>query len=679
MKSLSGFTGVLLALLCAAGAAFGAEARPSPHIYESKFQDNLADHWNDNRLRLTPNGKRRFFGAFTGKSSAILRLQALPAHQLVRVRFTLFLFRGQGGNSKGAPDFWSLSDASGSTLFRTSFEFPHPSQPSEPAPRSQSFPDESPVSHPAGTGAAELGTLGNGANRENDPDAAADMVYHLEAVFPHTDSELELRFSSEFMGGPPQRTWGLENVTVETVKDFVERSDIENQKLWDDLTGQNAMNSWNALWRLAEGGPRTAAFVAQKLGPQNAEERARRLVHDLTASDSLSRERASAMVDDLAPSDIFMLSAALGSSETPDSLRPKLQKMIEELTAESAAFTPRVARLLRILGTPEAKAMLAGLEAPSPAVPANSPVTLVWQRGHAIEENSRTKRCVFTPDGKQLLSISGDGLRAWDAASGKCERFESARNFSSLGISPDGATVAAGTRTGPIFLWTLPNWNMRQLLGDRGWIWSFAFTPDSKQLWSGASDGIREWDINTAQQLRVVAVPTVTRHLCFSPDGLTLASSQNSYGNQQGCVVIRDPATGDAMRQIGRLRGKPTSAAFSPDGKLLALTKDNRNTIIYSFETGQKVNQFDSPGPEGECVVFTPDGKYLCVGGGGGDGTSVNQRGLHLYRMADGAEVWRFTNVNAMCGAAFSPDGARLAAIDDEGRVYLWDMRPGLE
>jgi WD40 repeat protein len=655
-------------------------ADPAP-FYRSQFQDGIAERWSSSQIRVTPDGKRRFMGEFAKKSNTILRLHGLPPHRLVRVRFNLLLFQAPGESPAGhEPDFWSLSDSSGAAFFRSSFELPHASHSSQPAPPSQSFPDEFPVAHPPGTGAAERGTLGAGVNRGNDPDATADMVYHLEVAFPNSDPDLELRFCSEFTDRQPQMTWGIENVIVEAVPDFIEHSDAENRKLWDDLLGRNAMDSWNASWRLAEGGPRTTAFVAQQLGAQTADERALRLVHDLTAGDSLSREKTSALIDALAPSDFLILSAALASPETPESLRPKLKKLIEDLTAESSPLLPRVTRLLRNLGEPDAKALLARLEIPPPPPPADSPLTLAWQHCHAIDENSQAERCTFAPDGKQLFSISADGLRVWDVETSKCIRFVSMTNFCSLAISPDGSTVAAGKKGGRVFLWQLPKWEMKQLNGHRGWAVALAFTPDSKRLWSGAFDGIRYWDLDTLQQLQTVAIPAQTRHLCISPDGQMLAANQNPYQNQPGCVVMRNVDTGDALRQIGRIRSGPAHAVFSPDGTLLAVAKDNDNALIYSVETGQKIKQFDSPGPQGQCVEFSPDGKYLCVAGGGGDGVSyLNQRGLHLYRMSDGADVWRFTSVTSMNCVAFSPDGAHLAAIDDEGRVYLWNVRGDLE
>lgn len=47
-------------------------------------------------------------------------------------------------------------------------------------------------------------------------------------------------------------------------------------------------------------------------------------------------------------------------------------------------------------------------------------------------------------------------------------------------------------------------------------------------------------------------------------------------------------------------------------------------------------------------------------------------RGLQLYRLSDGGEVWHSTLLNNCTGAAFPPDGTRLAAGDAERNFYVW-------
>jgi len=650
-------------------------------VYTTDFREGPAPKWSPSRFGSSSQGSRRFLGPFGKQSSAILNLDQLPPHRLIRVRFTLFLLHALPGNAmKENPNLWSLSVQGGPMLLRTTFDTHFTASTGS---HLQSFPDDFPAEHPAATGAAERGSLGNRYEGKDEPPfAPADIVYDLEAVFPHEGDAVELRFSSDFTKGPPDEDWGLKEVTVEAIPEYVKHSDAELRQLWAELIGRDAMRSWNALWRLVEAGPETAAFVVRTLGADDAEARAQRLVRDLTTGDSLAREKANATIDDLTPADTLMLQAALAAPGISEPLRGKLQKIIVGLTAESPAFTPRVIRLLRVIGTPEANRVRALLEPPAPPAYPDSPMTLAWQNSHAISQETPASRCVFTPDGKQLLSIGGDGVRAWDVSTGKSLRFVPLNDLRALAISPDGTIVAGSTKQSVIHLWRFPDWTPRaQLRGHRGILWGLAFKPDSKQLWSAALDGLRKWDLETSQELLALPVPAMTEYLSISADGKMLAASQNSSKEAgRPRLTLRDGETGEVFHNILNFPDKLPHSEFSPDGKLIAVTPWSGEAEVFSVETKKSVHYFDEPSPNGLCVTFSPRGKYLCVAGGGGLGTSgQNHRGLHLYRLDDEKEVWRFNNVRTCYCVAFSADGTHLAAGDDEGRVYLWNVRPDFE
>jgi len=64
-------------------------------------------------------------------------------------------------------------------------------------------------------------------------------------------------------------------------------------------------------------------------------------------------------------------------------------------------------------------------------------------------------------------------------------------------------------------------------------------------------------------------------------------------------------------------------------------------------------------------VAFSPDNKYLAVGG------SV---GVWLYDAVTFAEVGFFETGSWVWSVAFSPDGKILASGSEDGTVLLWDM-----
>ena len=235
----------------------------------------------------------------------------------------------------------------------------------------------------------------------------------------------------------------------------------------------------------------------------------------------------------------------------------------------------------------------------------------------------------FSPDGKTLATGSDDGtVRLWDVATGhqignpltghtgvglfggvqpgrqdpghRQRRWHGPavgcghrppdrqpphrphRRIFSVAFSPDGKTLASGSRDGTVRLWDVATGHQigNPLTGHTGSVWSVAFSPDGKTLASGGDDGtVRLWDVATGHQIG----DPLTGHtgsvwsVAFSPDGKTLAT-----GSDDGTVRLWDVATG---HQIGDPltghTGSVRSVAFSPDGKTLASGGDDDTVRLW--------------------------------------------------------------------------------------------------
>ena len=139
-------------------------------------------------------------------------------------------------------------------------------------------------------------------------------------------------------------------------------------------------------------------------------------------------------------------------------------------------------------------------------------------------------------------------------------------------------------------------------------------------------------------------------------------------------VTLRDAATGELKRQLGPFPAIVTSVNFSPDGQLLAVTPFSGGVIVFEVATGKERCRFSGPKPNAEYAIFSPDGRHLCIAGGGDVTAAEKDRGLILHRLSDGAEVWRFSGTRNCLSAAFSPDGQCLAATDGGRGVYVWKI-----
>ena len=119
--------------------------------------------------------------------------------------------------------------------------------------------------------------------------------------------------------------------------------------------------------------------------------------------------------------------------------------------------------------------------------------------------------------------------------------------------------------------------HIRTLTGPGGL--SVAFSPDGSTLASGSRDGVRVWDTQTGAHIRTLTGHTdVVRSVAFSPDSSTLAS-----GSEDKTVRMWDTQTGTPIRTLTGHTSGVHSVAFSPDGTILATGSDGGTILLWNL------------------------------------------------------------------------------------------------
>jgi WD40 repeat protein len=263
----------------------------------------------------------------------------------------------------------------------------------------------------------------------------------------------------------------------------------------------------------------------------------------------------------------------------------------------------------------------------------------------------------FSPDGTSLFSTwTDDNLWVCDATTGtprhaiKLEdpdRPDTYQSAISMYRSADGKTLVAfsyyhprkgGGRGNMETLIT--GWDTstrRQLFRRRrpGWDSWLALSPDARVL-AAAVPGdrsaikpamgtgpMRLEDVATGALL--LTFPTLdgqTWPLAFSPDGRLLASNNSDY-KRQGKAGDPAAATGQTLRlwEVATAAavlvlpaGWPDHAAFSPDGRLLAVAAPGQEILVWDLAHGREWRRLRGFDAEVTHLAFTPDGRRLVSG-----------------------------------------------------------------
>ncbi|MGC9527564.1 MAG: NB-ARC domain-containing protein [Limnospira sp.] len=116
--------------------------------------------------------------------------------------------------------------------------------------------------------------------------------------------------------------------------------------------------------------------------------------------------------------------------------------------------------------------------------------------------------------------------------------------------------------------------------------------------------------------------------------------------------------------------GNILSAAFSPDGKILATCDTDCNVRLWEVKTGKLLGICEGHANWVRSVAFSPDGEILASGGA--DHT------VKFWNVRDGICLKTCTDhENEVFSVAFGPDSQTVASSSGDGTVRLWNRLTG--
>ncbi len=265
----------------------------------------------------------------------------------------------------------------------------------------------------------------------------------------------------------------------------------------------------------------------------------------------------------------------------------------------------------------------------------------------------------FSPDGTHAATID-TAIHLWDVASGT-EEWSIAAGGGDMTFTPDGRSLAVMLDGAATILDVADGHVLKQVAIPDGS--NMFLVPEGQTAFVTAGATGSLWDLSTGKQLREFKGHSgKIAHAAFSPDGRFVATSSNDK-----TVRIWDAGTGKTLQTLAGHTEIVFQSAFSPDGSLLLTGSLDTTALLWDVATGKELRRFAGHTGSVYSVAFTADGTHALTTGK--DGT------IRFWDVK--APVERDTlagPTSFMYSVEYSPDGKLLFAGNADGTSQIWDL-----
>jgi len=274
----------------------------------------------------------------------------------------------------------------------------------------------------------------------------------------------------------------------------------------------------------------------------------------------------------------------------------------------------------------------------------------------------------WSQDGSQLYGVKQNGeVRIWNTTTWSnvltygipygyltADSFSPNRNYF--------ATLSLADPTlGTVRVWNTITGNEVQIHQSHSkGVLNIAWSPDGTQIASDDGNSVEVWNATTGNTDITLHTDSGVLAIVWSPDGTRIAVASETS------IQIWDVATGNSLLTFRGPAGGVQSAAWSPDGRYIALSDINGPDVqIWDATNGNLVLTYKGHTDTVWAITWSPDSKRIVTGG--------LDKTVQIWDPATGNNIFTYHgHSEGVSDLAWSPNGRFIASSGGDGTVQIW-------
>jgi WD40 repeat protein len=301
------------------------------------------------------------------------------------------------------------------------------------------------------------------------------------------------------------------------------------------------------------------------------------------------------------------------------------------------------------------------------------------QVGRLQIHSGPVRTLTFSPDGRFLVVPLEGAMTVvfWEFATDKFfanskdavgpRNRNSATSISSVALTADSKTLAAGDSMGKVSIWNAATGDqLGFFVADKSPVYQVVFAPDGKLLAVNSKDWLTVWDVQT-RQLRHRVKASSNASSAFSADGKTL--SYRERHDSEEFFSRMDVTTGKVVATVQAGQG---AVVAGPDGRLWLVPEKKYPTFARDiFAEKNSGNLYNAQGEPVKALALANDGKTMAL--------LVSHTNIQLWDISTGKELSALPDHReGISHLGSTADGKTLVTSGKCGRVCVWDRATGM-